>query len=279
MPTRVPAALARTALAALLAAAAAPACPQTVAGTAHDLSLSSATLGTNGATGIRSTTETQICIFCHTPHRASAQVLLWNHAASAYSTYSWGTDDVGQPITSTTWGTPLPSTPRPESRRCLGCHDGSVALGSVSSLATPIPMTVVAGKTDATGHLVDPAEVVGGGGDMGGQHPVSIPYAGQAGYNGISSGVPASKVDNAPGHYWMVKVGGCETQTGICTQATGAPLNGSRIQLIPNVQGGTANVGVECTTCHEPHGRYGLAYFMRVDPMTQDALCRSCHNK
>jgi predicted CXXCH cytochrome family protein len=99
--------------------------------------------------------EGEICIVCHTPHDAMSAVPsapLWNHEVSAtatYSTYTSASMDatVGQPSA--------------ESKLCLACHDGTVALdnyGGMTTGSTPI------------GALWDV------GTDLSDDHPISITY-------------------------------------------------------------------------------------------------------
>lgn len=267
-------------LAILLALAAAPAAAraQGIRNSRHDLSA-----GNTGAS-IHATSEKATCVFCHTPHRALQQTLLWNHAPSARTGYTWAT--TSWPGGATGSGTKLPTgvapgaknSVQPSSMRCLACHDGSVALGAVnhaSGGATGnIAMTGPATSIDGSGRLIDPTYSVGLGGDLTDNHPISIPYAGST-YYGQLSGVPTSLVDNGANHYWKISRS-CDSPSGICTAATGNPLNGRLINLVADSAGG---VGIECVTCHEPHNKYGLAFFARVDTQNQSALCRSCHNK
>lgn len=267
-PRRVPGHAAALLLA-LLAPGAVSA--QTIRNTAHDLSASS------GAT-VRST-DAELCKFCHTPHGSNGRVL-WNHAPSAWAGgYTWG----GQ--TATVAGTPLPTTVKPSSKVCLGCHDGTVAIGELSNAGggpgvVPVPDVAVPNHTVTGGKMVTGnVNLVGAGGSLAGSHPVSIPYAGQTGYNGINSAVPPSSVDNTVGSYFTTTTAGCTNVTGICTTATGAGTNGPAIQLYDEVPGTRANLGIECNTCHEVHNRYGFAWFLRADAATSDGLCRSCHNK
>src|ERR1041385_334859 len=88
----------------------------TVLNSKHNLSVT-------GPGTVKATTETEVCIFCHTPHRATGEQPLWNHAGSAatYTPYSSSTlkAAVGQPTGA--------------SKLCLSCHDGTVALGLVNS--------------------------------------------------------------------------------------------------------------------------------------------------
>lgn len=109
-----------------------------IAGSAHDLS------GIGG--------EDQICIFCHAPHNTlpSTSGPLWNHAASAavYTVYSSATLDA------------TVAQPGPESKACLSCHDGTVAIDSYGGAT---------GSTFITG----PALI---GTDLSNDHPVGFAY-------------------------------------------------------------------------------------------------------
>src|SRR5687767_11450360 len=90
------------------------------------LAIAAALIGANAAaqtepTGIRATkhnfqlatnkvrvadgaTEDGICVFCHTPHKANASLLLWNHTMSA-NDYKWSDVSGGK----TTGGTAYPT--------------------------------------------------------------------------------------------------------------------------------------------------------------------------
>jgi predicted CXXCH cytochrome family protein len=111
----------------LLAFAARADNPNSIIYSVHNLSVSSP--GT-----VHANTESDVCIFCHTPHGASAtDGPLWNHQMSV-ATYT--------PFTSPTL-TALNVTigqPNGSSRLCLSCHDGTVALGMVGSRPGGIAM-------------------------------------------------------------------------------------------------------------------------------------------
>ncbi len=109
----------------------------------HDLSV-------RGPGPIRAVTETEICIFCHTPHDGSPQAPLWNreNPRTHYRIYESSTLDAR---------VDQPSGP---SKMCLSCHDGSMALGNVLSrpASSPIVMTartIPPGTTDLTNDLSD----------------------------------------------------------------------------------------------------------------------------
>lgn len=81
-------------------------------------------LSVTGPGPVRAGTETQVCVFCHTPHNASPARPLWNRQLSGqtYTPYASGTlqASVGQP--------------NGYSRLCLSCHDGTIAIGTVHNL-------------------------------------------------------------------------------------------------------------------------------------------------
>ncbi len=264
----------RGTLFATLLPAAAMAAPG-IRNSAHDLSSSSAAT-------VHNSVDNQICKYCHTPHQAQSTQLLWNHTATANNVANWGNDLDGNALTATTAGTPLPTTVRGGSKRCLGCHDGSVAIGDVSNAGGGQKGVIaglenINGYTDANGKLIDAAKVIGVGGNMGGNHPVSIPYAGQTGYNNSDSKATA---DDNIGNYFKATNAGCTSATGWCTDSPASDgRNGAAINLIPNAAGGQTNFGIECSSCHEPHNKYGFANFARVDNTVASGLCRSCHNK
>ena len=78
-------------------------------------------LSVTGTGTAHAASESQTCIFCHTPHNASPAVPLWNHASSvaSYTIYASTTLKVTATI----------GQPTGSSKLCLSCHDGTVALG------------------------------------------------------------------------------------------------------------------------------------------------------
>ena len=80
-------------------------------------------LSTTGPGPVKSTTMTEICVFCHTPHNGSPAVPLWNQTLSA-ATYT--------PYTSSTMAATA-GVPTGSSKLCMSCHDGTVAMGSTAT--------------------------------------------------------------------------------------------------------------------------------------------------
>ncbi|MBI5394576.1 MAG: hypothetical protein HZA91_04690 [Verrucomicrobia bacterium] len=124
---------------------------ESIVNSKHNLSVS-------GPGSIKSTTESDVCIFCHTPHNSAKEAPLWNRFDSG-ATYT--------PYSSTTVKATI-DQPTGASKLCLSCHDGTVALGLVRSRSQQIPMqggitTLPPGAT----HL---------GTDLADDHPVSFTY-------------------------------------------------------------------------------------------------------
>lgn len=211
-----------------------------------------------GATG---TAETEICIFCHTPHNAQAgKKFLWNRIASV-NTFALYT--ASPTLNFTKAGAQLSEV----SKMCMSCHDGVTAL---NSMANPKPMPNI----DQIGDIQS-AEPWGpnigewsvtnpsGGGNLTNDHPVSFSYAASAA--GDNTIVPAD--------------GG------------GKSVGGG---VLPLWDDGTGTYKVECVTCHDPHINYGywswsqqipngggdttLAPFLRRSNASSN-LCFTCHNK
>ncbi len=136
----------------LLALAGSPAIAgNTVLNSKHDLSVT-------GPGPIKASSETAVCVFCHTPHRGTGELPLWNHAQSTatYTPYSSSTTraTIGQPTGS--------------SKLCLSCHDGTVALGLVHSRSGAIAM-----QNSVTTMPQGPSNL---GIDLSDDHPVSFTY-------------------------------------------------------------------------------------------------------
>lgn len=126
-----------------------------IANTKHNLSVTGP--GTHKATA-----ETQICVFCHTPHNTSPAVPLWNHALSAA---------VYTPYGSNTLAAAAPGQPTGTSKLCLSCHDGTVALGGVQNL--PFGHQASGTISGLEAFLTGPASL---GTDLRNDHPISFTY-------------------------------------------------------------------------------------------------------
>jgi Doubled CXXCH motif (Paired_CXXCH_1) len=218
-----------------------------------------------------------LCTFCHTPHKASATTLLWNHTLSGNS-FSW------QEAT-TTAGTTLPTlspTYRGASVKCLSCHDGSVAVGDVgwfaeaphtgaSAMLGPITNpTFITATGTAAGNMGSAAAVT----NLSGNHPVGIPY-------------PLKQVANT---YNGITSGSALVMTAY--QADPTALTSANIRLYqddgagnmtatPAAYSGTS-AGIECSSCHDPHNKQSIDDLFLRGKMVGSAqadgyICLQCH--
>lgn len=120
--------------------------------TRHNLSIT-------GPGPVRSTTEGEVCVFCHVPHHARRDIpYLWNRNDSTanYIPYSSTTlqATVGQPTGA--------------SKLCLSCHDGTIALGALINRPQEVPF--------AGGIRFIPEGRARLGTDLSDDHPVSFVY-------------------------------------------------------------------------------------------------------
>jgi len=133
-----------------------------VAARAESIVTSVHNLSVNGSGTIKASSEADLCIFCHTVHRASGETPLWNHSLSGVTNYI-----VYSSARLTALNVIVPQ-PNGSSRLCLSCHDGTVALGSVSSRTLPINMQ--------GGTTTMPAGADNLGTDLSADHPISFIY-------------------------------------------------------------------------------------------------------
>ncbi len=119
-------------------------------------------LAVTGRGEIKSVTETRVCIFCHSSHHSSSDGPLWNHETTSPTKFK-----VYDRATLQSY----PQQPNGATKLCLSCHDGTIAVGAVHSIAGQIAMQGVGARgeipTGRKSHM---------GTDLSGTHPVSIPF-------------------------------------------------------------------------------------------------------
>ncbi|HLP75540.1 MAG TPA: cytochrome c3 family protein [Candidatus Paceibacterota bacterium] len=103
---------------------------------------------------------TELCKFCHTPHLSQNVVgaPLWNHASTVqtYTLYS----------SASFVGASTQTQPGPQSKLCLSCHDGTVAIDSYAN-----------GGINRVGtQFITSTNKVGGNGSLGNDHPIAFTY-------------------------------------------------------------------------------------------------------
>lgn len=137
--------------------------PAGILGTAHDLS----------ATGLGHVTgSTEVCIFCHTPHRSpegiKQNIPEWNHVTTSVSFVMYGSPGLKGVIDAQPVGPSL---------ACLSCHDGTVAMGALHELPVEGGQddygSAQGGVSPVTGRMTGLNQV---GRDLSGVHPISVTY-------------------------------------------------------------------------------------------------------
>jgi len=255
--------LALLALAAWLAPAAPAAAAKVsdIANTKHNLSKT-------GPGTVKASTETQICVFCHTPHNAEAQTgaPLWNRKlnnATYAATYSSSSIEANVDE--------LSKGPGGLSRLCLSCHDGTMAIGNVNVLNGQANASIAMTGTGAGGAMPPGAGATTGftrslGTDLSNDHPISFTYD-----------ATLAAAD-----------GELRTPDGA---TVGTRVRGQPKPKLPLEEG-----QLQCTTCHDPHLKEtdptkGAAKFLRLNRLQEstpagglfsdngDILCLACHDK
>lgn len=193
--------------------------------------------------------DTEVCIFCHAPHNAdSVEAPLWNRNDTTQSFTMATTQYVkaGQAGVD-----PQPTT---ISKKCLSCHDGSIAIGDIRNGGT-IAMAV-SSKLDGDGSLKDSAGGNPFGGpnyDLRGGHVISFNYAEFYSRSPANFNSWASIKDTADGKSMFDR-----------------------------------NGDMQCHTCHDPHtdrcndsnktiGKDPL-WRKDCDAGKNDSVCKTCHN-
>lgn len=231
-----------------------------VRNTKHNLSVT-------GPGPVKAQSETQVCVFCHTPHGAeSLPAPLWNRAQSGatYTPYTSSSIEAN--------AAELASGPGGSSKLCLSCHDGTMAIGNINVLNGQSPATIAltgtgAGTTMPPGAGVDTGFTRNLGVNLTNDHPISFTYDAQLASDDGELRVPDG-----------VNVG---TRVAGVNPKPKLPLENGQMQ---------------CATCHDPHVREvdptkGSAKFLRGNRFqfaapgggtyseSADIVCLACHDK
>lgn len=218
----------------------------TLAGTKHNLSAT-------GPGPVKATTESQICVFCHTPHRASTDAPLWNRSLSSASYQLFASPTLLSPTSPTI-------QPDGDSKLCLSCHDGTIAIGSVVNIGGASSTISMQGVEP--GGQLPPTSSSYVGTDLSGHHPVSIE---------LNALLISDKNTQCNDHLVSWRV---------CF-----PLASSPVKLRPTNNsyppgGVPPRQGVQCTSCHDPHNDPDPpnTVFLRVGTsLDTNLLCTACH--
>lgn len=262
-----------------------------IRGTKHNLS--AATAGTPTPSGgsvptrtVKATTETQVCVFCHTPHGATLGVTpLWNRKLSSATYVPYTSSSLDANAIQGTLDQPGGS-----SKLCLSCHDGTLAIGNVNVLnglgsqIDPGTQAIAMTGAGAGGVMPSGSGTTTGytrnlGIDLTNDHPISVNYTtALSDRDGELRRVDASqKYPSGTGTVIGIRSSGYMPK---------APLEPT----------GASNVGqVQCASCHDPHIRetdatVGSQKFLRLNRFQEvnptptyssanDIVCLACHDK
>lgn len=210
-----------------------------IVNTRHNLSAWSPYASSAGADSLSGDMRrNRICIFCHTPHNAdSTQAPLWGHMPTSTAVYNVASSTLGK------------VQPDGISKKCLGCHDGTVAVGAVITYGE-IPM-----KGDSidlgTGALkLGSIGYIGTDIDAHYHHAVSINYSSAA----------FLKEQADPGKFQF-------------------PLSDYNKKVLLDKDG-----KIQCSSCHNPHNDGGDTYLGYLedsapsDPLWRKEMDCACRN-
>ena len=195
-----------------------------IASTPHNMSI-------GGPGAVTATSESQICVFCHTPHGATNApgAPLWNRTLSTetYTTYSSSSLDAE------TIAGQL-AQPAGSSKLCLSCHDGTLAISSVNVLNGQFNATIAItgagpGDTMPAGQGLQTGFTRNLGTDLSNDHPISMTY------DTTLANADQELLDPAVTAHIEIRSPGVRP-------------------LVPLEDTGPGGDGqVQCASCHEPH--------------------------
>jgi hypothetical protein len=249
---------------------------------------------------VKASSETQVCVFCHTPHGATpAMTPLWNRQVSGatYQTYTSSSLDA-QAIAGQL------AQPGGSSKLCLSCHDGTLAIGNVNVLngagsnISQGTQSITMTGTGAGGVMPPGSGATTGftrflGTDLSNDHPISVTY------NKLLTDRDGELRDatlNATDGTWEW-VNGSMRVIGVRNHRLQGGSGQPQKPLLPleKTSGATDAGQVQCASCHDPHIREtdtnkGNQKFLRLNRFQEsaptnaysesgDIICLGCHDK
>lgn len=245
--------------------------PQGVSYTTHNLSTSA----DETYSGMYvSDNETQVCVFCHTPHGGSLDGPLWNRSSPATSYVHYNSPSLSTYLQELGVGRAVEK----ESLLCLSCHDGSIAINSLLNTSNSVPLPTHFGGQSVTIPVMfnpitgtAPGALIGASladlnsySDLSDDHPISFKYK--------------SVYDQKTTEFKDI-----------------ATAESKGIRFFPQNETNAAEKRVECSSCHDPHVMYDPLYQLNgttTNPNADEiyrpflitsnagsALCLACHTK
>jgi len=252
-------------------------------------------LSSTSGNAVRATSEDQVCVFCHIPHKAMQSRPIWNRDlsyqenASLYTLYGSTTLDSNV------------QRPNGAAKLCLSCHDGTQAIGALlNNNGAPDQVQMANGVTT----MPDGPRKLGT--DLRNDHPISmVPnVAADPEIQLPPPGDPVSLREGAtPGSKDTVQCTSCHdphlptfkflvkdnTRGALCTTCHAKPgWAGSRHEqsLAPYPASGSQTVGdLGCLACHAPHNGSSPSRLLQTSnrsfgspfPWAEENVCFSCH--
>lgn len=235
--------------------------------TRHNLSVS-------GPGSVKASSESEICVFCHTPHNASPSGPLWNrrNPGGSYTPYTSSSAAAN------------PGNPTGASILCLSCHDGTIALGELNSRTTNVNVSggpnMPNGPTNLTKDLSD-------------DHPISFSYSSSQSAKPAELVSPSSlngavkldssgqlqctschdAHDNQFGKF-LVKSNNAGALCLTCHIKSGWSA-GSHSNSNKTWNGKSVS-NHACQSCHVPHSANGKERLLRSQ--MEESVCLTCHD-
>jgi len=234
----------------VMLACAGPAYAQsTIAGGPHDFSAGSAIRNTDASI------NGQTCVFCHTPHKGSISVPLWNRSqtTTTYQVYTSSTLDAASPTSAAIHSS--------VSGACLSCHDGSIAIDVLTNLAGAAHAASIAFTRQATAKA-------------------TYSNSGSGTGNIMSDGSPFLGTDLRNDHPITIiyETARAATPTEFVSQTvTGSKITVGTVNPLPLYGASGATATVECASCHNPHNNVNGMFLRKSN--AGSALCLTCHIK
>lgn len=279
-----------------------------VAYTVHNMSSTNpGNINRNMASGF----ETEICVFCHTPHNARVAVPLWNKVMPD-TTAAWQMYTSSSTLSASAKKVTQPGD---QSLLCLSCHDGRTAINVVNNSTNPYALKVNGRYVIPMGSQTDwndPNVLMAANNSEG--LPAQTGYS-MGSFDALTGGAITANLGKAPGgsfsnqapYYFGRDLTNdhpisfsysdayndeqSQGKFGLNDPATVTAKSGGAIRFFFSSTDGKAD-NIECTTCHDPHVAYGYNAQGQAtgvgDPKLRpflvmsnqgSALCFACHNK
>lgn len=238
-----------------------------VSATVHNLS-TTGVFSDGSPSFYRASDNTEVCVYCHTPHGGSLTGPLWNrnNPTGPWTHYSSTTMSAFMKTLASNRAV------NDESLLCMSCHDGSISVNHVINVPNALGSTTLESVSGSDVDIISlpgvPMNRIGASindafssGDLSDDHPISFSYDDVEGSNDYQIGAKAGQLNSS---------------TDINLMAEGP-------RFATRAVAGMGTNRVECTTCHDPHVYYTDAVntykpFLIMSNAGSN-LCLACHVK